>query len=185
MAPKSKYGFRVVWSEEDQEFVATVPEFAGLSALGETPAEALAEAEAALDGFLETYYSRGIPLPEPIAERPYSGQVRLRMPKGMHARATALAEQEGVSLNHFLVAATAIQVGAAEQCNDFVTQIVGRVIELLRDELVVKTAVHALSVALSPPNVGIGEQQVAGSNLVLVREGGILTAKESDIHGGG
>lgn len=61
----NKYSLNIAWSEDDQEYVATCPAFPGLSALGETESEALAEAKVALDLFIKTCQEKGIPLPEP------------------------------------------------------------------------------------------------------------------------
>lgn len=94
-----KYSVQLAWSDEDGGYIATVPEFDGLSAFGETPEEAVAEAQQAIEGFVEMCEDHGEPLPEPMKRTPYSGQLRLRMPKSMHARLAALAAAEGVSLN--------------------------------------------------------------------------------------
>lgn len=50
----AEYGFNIRWSDEDEGFIATCPDFPGLSAFGETPEEALDEADIALDLFIET-----------------------------------------------------------------------------------------------------------------------------------
>ncbi|MFP4082091.1 MAG: toxin-antitoxin system HicB family antitoxin [Candidatus Aminicenantes bacterium] len=42
-----------------------------------------------------------MPLPEKIT--PYSGQLRLRMPKGLHAALSEEAEDESISLNTYIV----------------------------------------------------------------------------------
>jgi predicted RNase H-like HicB family nuclease len=66
------YDFAVRWSDEDGEYLATVTEFPGLSAFGATPEEAIAEARTALEGFIETYKERGLPLPGPVAHSPHT-----------------------------------------------------------------------------------------------------------------
>ncbi len=53
------YGFDVFWSEEDGGYIATCPDFPGLSAFGETEEEALSEGKAALRLFLESMQSEG------------------------------------------------------------------------------------------------------------------------------
>jgi len=185
---RDKYSFRIRWSDEDDEYLATVPEFPGLSAFGETIEEALAEARVALEGFIETYEARGIALPEPATERVYSGQVRLRLPRDLHARAAAMAEEHGVSLNNYLTTAAAARLGAESYRKDLIDEIVTKVIGLLRDELCVRTAITALSaaaMAISPPNIGVQEPEGSGSSnrFIMVCEGGVLTMKERDIHG--
>lgn len=101
----NKYPFNIAWSEEDKEYVATCPAFAGLSAYGDSEEEALAEAKVALGGFIKTCEEKGIPLPEPQIVSEYSGQTRLRLPKSLHCQAAQIAEIEGVSLNQLIVEA--------------------------------------------------------------------------------
>ena len=43
----NKYSMVVQWSEEDEGYIATIPEFTGLSAFGVTKEEALKELEVA------------------------------------------------------------------------------------------------------------------------------------------
>lgn len=61
-----KYSFTIQWSVEDDDFIARCPEFPGLSAFGSTRAEALAEGEIALQGFIESMNEMSEALPEPI-----------------------------------------------------------------------------------------------------------------------
>jgi len=108
----NKYGFRIVWSGEDEGYVATSPEFPGLSAFGETEEEALTEAKVARDLFIADMRERGEALPEPQVASEFSGQTRLRLPKSLHRLATELAAIEGVSLNQFIVEAVSEKIGA-------------------------------------------------------------------------
>jgi predicted RNase H-like HicB family nuclease len=101
----NKYSFNIIWSDEDGEYVATCPAFPGLSALGETEEEALAEAKVALGLFIKTAEERAIPLPEPEAIQKYSGQFRVRLPKSLHSQAVRLAALDDVSLNQYVVCA--------------------------------------------------------------------------------
>ena len=92
-----------MWSEEDQGFIVTCPDFPGLSAFGETPEEALAEAKVALNLFIESLQASGDPLPKTTECVDYSGQIRFRMPKTLHASLAQKAEKEGVSLNTWII----------------------------------------------------------------------------------
>ncbi len=100
----NKYGFEIFWSDEDEGYIATCPDFPGLSAFGETQAAALEEANIALKLFIESNEKDLQALPAPTKVSEYSGQIRLRMPKGLHAKAARNASREGISLNTFLVA---------------------------------------------------------------------------------
>ncbi|MBE1427003.1 putative RNase H-like HicB family nuclease [Desulfomicrobium macestii] len=100
-----KHGFTVLWSDEDNCFIATCPDFPGLSAFGESPEEALREANVALSLFLDEFQESGknAPLPKTLVHNNYSGQTRLRMPKTLHKDLAESAENEGVSLNTWII----------------------------------------------------------------------------------
>lgn len=98
-----KYSINLNWSEEDKNYVATVFEFPGLSAFGETPEEAVEEAKSAVKGFLKVYKEDDCPPPEPKVLKQFSGQIRLRFPKSLHAALSFEAKKEGSSLNSYIV----------------------------------------------------------------------------------
>lgn len=60
-----KCGVIIYWSEEDQAFVAEVPELPGCAADGETYQEALANAETAIQEWIETARELGQAIPQP------------------------------------------------------------------------------------------------------------------------
>lgn len=97
------YSASVYWSEEDEGFIATVPEFPGLSAFGETQEIAIAEAMLALKGVIKVFEEDGIELPKPHHLPDHSGQLRLRLPRSLHNALTQQADYEGVSLNTLIV----------------------------------------------------------------------------------
>lgn len=100
-----KYGFTVLWSDEDNCFIATCPDFPGLSAFGESQENALKEANNALSLFLDEIRESGedFPLPKKVVHNNYSGQTRVRMPKTLHKDLAESAENEGVSLNTWII----------------------------------------------------------------------------------
>ena len=61
----TKYEIILYWNEEDQAFIAEVPELAGCAADGSTRQEALANAETVIAEWLETAKELGRPIPEP------------------------------------------------------------------------------------------------------------------------
>ena len=61
----TKYEIILYWSNEDQAFIAEVPELAGSAADGVTRQEALANAETVIAEWLETARELGRPIPEP------------------------------------------------------------------------------------------------------------------------
>ncbi|MEX2015241.1 MAG: type II toxin-antitoxin system HicB family antitoxin [Candidatus Hydrogenedentales bacterium] len=60
-----RYEIIIYWSEEDAAYVAEVPELPGCAADGETYQEALAQAEAVIDEWVETAIAMGRSIPEP------------------------------------------------------------------------------------------------------------------------
>jgi len=60
-----KYEVIIYWSNEDQAFIAEVPELPGCAADGETYQEALANAEVVIQEWLETARDLGRPIPTP------------------------------------------------------------------------------------------------------------------------
>jgi len=119
------YRFNIAWSNEDQVYFATCPAFPGLSAFGDSPSEALAEAQIALGAFIEIYEEEGRLLPTPQVIVEYSGQTRLRMPKSLHARLARTAENEGVSLNSLIVSFLAEKVGEVGIISEVKNELMG------------------------------------------------------------
>lgn len=96
------YSVKSLWSDEDECYIATVPELPGLSAFGETPEEATKEAKIAAEGYIKVLKEDGLKLPEPNKVKSFSGQTRLRLPISLHSSLSSEAEQEGVSLNTYI-----------------------------------------------------------------------------------
>jgi predicted RNase H-like HicB family nuclease len=59
------YHINIYWSEEDDAYVADIPDLQYCSALGATPGQALAELELARDLWLEAAKAEGKPVPPP------------------------------------------------------------------------------------------------------------------------
>ena len=112
----NRYGFKIFWSEEDNAFIATCPEFPGLSAFGSTEEEAIAEGKIALQLMIETYQESGISLPQPMqaGREQHSGQFRVRLPKSLHRQAAQIAAADGISLNQLVVSAVEQRVAAKQ-----------------------------------------------------------------------
>ncbi|MDX2153702.1 MAG: type II toxin-antitoxin system HicB family antitoxin [Bryobacteraceae bacterium] len=61
----NKFEIILYWSNEDQAFIAEVPELPGCAADGTTRQEAVANAEVVIAEWLETARELGRPIPEP------------------------------------------------------------------------------------------------------------------------
>lgn len=60
-----RYHIDLFWSDTDECWIANVPDLKACSAHGDTPEEALAEVQIAMDGWLEVASEMGFPIPEP------------------------------------------------------------------------------------------------------------------------
>jgi predicted RNase H-like HicB family nuclease len=63
------YEIDIFWSDEDEAYIAVVPDLPYCSAWGETREEALAQVQDAIRGHVEVRRDTGRPVPEPKARR--------------------------------------------------------------------------------------------------------------------
>jgi predicted RNase H-like HicB family nuclease len=116
-----KYSLQIKWSDEDNGCIATAPELPGLSAFGKTQEEAVSELKIAAEAYLEALKESGQAIPVPEKMAPYSGQIRLRMPKSLHAKLAAAAATDDISLNTYIVSLLSERQGEREALNLFRT----------------------------------------------------------------
>ena len=93
------YTYRVTWSADDAEHIGLCAEFASLSWLAPTPEAALSGIRAAVADVVKDLRASCELVPDPFAERRYSGQLRVRIPPLVHRQLALQAAEEGVSLN--------------------------------------------------------------------------------------
>ena len=67
-----RYEVIIYWSEEDQAFIAEVPELAGCAADGATYQEALANVEVIIQEWIETAKELGRSIPPPKGRLAYA-----------------------------------------------------------------------------------------------------------------
>jgi predicted RNase H-like HicB family nuclease len=68
----SKYEIILYWSQEDQAFIAEVPELPGCAADGASYQEAVANAEVVIRQWIETAQELGRPIPTPCGRLKYA-----------------------------------------------------------------------------------------------------------------
>ena len=95
----SHYTYRVTWSVEDQEFVATCLEFPSLSWLAATQVDALTGLENLIADIVQDMTTQGEAIPEPT----YSGKFNLRVGEALHRRLAIEAAEEKLSINQLIV----------------------------------------------------------------------------------
>lgn len=97
--PNDHYAYRVVWSEEDQEYVGLCAEFPSLSWLAKTPETALPGIRSLVAETVADMRKGGEDVPEPLVARQYSGKFIVRVPPEVHRKLALEAAEAGVSLN--------------------------------------------------------------------------------------
>lgn len=97
-----KYRVDINWSEEDGCYVANIPELPNCMTHGDTIEEAVAMAKEAAQGYLETLRKEGIPIPQPLSEKKFSGQIALRISPNLHRDIALKASISGASLSKYI-----------------------------------------------------------------------------------
>lgn len=93
------YTYRVTWSQEDGEYLGLCAELPSLSWLASTPEAALSGIRKVAAESVADMKSNGELVPEPLAEKRYSGEFRVRIPPQVHRSLAMEAAEQGVSLN--------------------------------------------------------------------------------------
>ncbi len=100
MVPDSdKYTYRVLWSDEDEEFIGLCAEFPGLSWLAPTSEKALKGIRAVVKDAVADMKKNKETIPLPLTARKYSGKFMVRVPPEVHRHLAIEAAESGVSLN--------------------------------------------------------------------------------------
>jgi len=95
-----KYTYRVMWSEEDSEFIGLCTEFPGLSWLASSSVEALKGIREVAKECVDDMSKNNESIPVPISTRQYSGKFMVRVPPEVHRNLVTEAAESGVSLNY-------------------------------------------------------------------------------------
>ena len=94
-----RYTYRVIWSQEDEEYVGLCAEFRYLSHLDDTPEKAFAGIRDLVAFCVDDLRKEGAHVPEPLSTRHYSGTLTLRVPPETHRALAMDAAEAGVSMN--------------------------------------------------------------------------------------
>ncbi len=94
-----KYTYRVLWSDEDEEFVGLCAEFPSLSWLAPTSEKALKGIRSAVKDCISDMNKNNEEIPSPLTARKYSGKFMVRVPPEVHRHLAIEAAESGVSLN--------------------------------------------------------------------------------------
>ncbi|RUR86148.1 antitoxin HicB [Chlorogloeopsis fritschii PCC 6912] len=102
MVNYDRYTYKITWSPEDQEYLGLCIEFPSLSYLHENRAAALEGIENLVKDVVADMEANGEMIPEPIAEKNYSGKFQVRIPPELHRKLAMEAAEEKVSLNRYV-----------------------------------------------------------------------------------
>nr|MBA2492712.1 type II toxin-antitoxin system HicB family antitoxin [Gammaproteobacteria bacterium] len=117
MSKAFDYSFemRPLSEEEGGGWLITFPDLPGCISDGETPEEAIGNGKDAVVAWVAAMQESGREIPKP-GEAP-SGKFIARVPRSIHARLSARAKQEGVSMNALVSAFLAESLGRRESAS--------------------------------------------------------------------
>ncbi|MFC1533022.1 type II toxin-antitoxin system HicB family antitoxin [Thermodesulfobacteriota bacterium] len=99
-----RYSYRVIWSEQDQEYIGLCAELPGLSWLAQTPEAALKGIRKVVAEGVQLMKSDSDPIPEPLSNKKYSGKFSVRIPPDIHRELAIQAAESGISINRLVSA---------------------------------------------------------------------------------
>jgi predicted HicB family RNase H-like nuclease len=99
MVDHTRYAYRVLWSDEDAEYVALCAEFPSLSYLAPTQTDALTGLVNLVGDVVSDMAANDEAIPDPIGSKRFSGKFQIRIPPEDHRRLAIEAAENGVSLN--------------------------------------------------------------------------------------
>jgi len=97
-----QYAYRIIWSEDDHEFVGLCAEFPGLSWMDKEQTAALSGIVNLVGEVVADMESTGEKIPPPLSLQKYSGKFMIRTTPELHRQLATLAMESGVSLNRLV-----------------------------------------------------------------------------------
>ena len=107
MSKRLHYGYRTIWSDEDEAFVATAVEFPSLSWAADDAPEAVRGLESLIESVVADMEASGEEAPVPLVDRVYSGKLSVRISPSLHKKVALRAAEEKVSINRLVSQALA------------------------------------------------------------------------------
>ena len=92
-----------VTDESGSYYYGRVLELDGCQSTGKTFGEAYNNLLEAMEGWIGVKIQYNDPIPEPLVDENYSGKFVVRIPKSLHKKLAIEAEQEGISLNQYVI----------------------------------------------------------------------------------
>lgn len=90
------------WSQEDQEFVGLCAELPSLSHLDPDQDAAFQGIRALVADVVADMKRKKEEIPEPLSQRKYSGEFKVRIPEALHRKLVLEAAEQNVSMNRLV-----------------------------------------------------------------------------------
>ncbi|MCH9756992.1 MAG: type II toxin-antitoxin system HicB family antitoxin [Gammaproteobacteria bacterium] len=97
-----RYAYRVMWSEDDAEYVGLCAEFPSLSWLDKSQDKAFKGIRQLVKEVIVDLKSQNEPIPEAISTKTFSGKFVVRVPAELHRKLVLEAQESHVSLNRYV-----------------------------------------------------------------------------------
>jgi len=97
-----KYTYRIIWSDEDGEYVGLCAEFPSLSWLSKSQDTAFKGIRQLVKETVRDLELNNEPIPDPLAEKQYSGKFMVRVPPDLHRELVIEAQEAHISLNRYV-----------------------------------------------------------------------------------
>ena len=161
------YARRLV-PDETGGYVASIQEFPGCIADGDTPGEAMQNLEEAAASWIQVALSSGYEIRDPVSFYGYSGKIALRIPRGLHKQIAELAELEESSVNQLLVTAIASYTGSERAFNKCSEVLVSEVRKVISDGLIFlyRNGPAAFTIAMQPARGGYFSGHTVGDAII-------------------
>lgn len=98
-----EYPFHVI-ADPDGGYVATFPDLPGCMTQAESLAELATMADDARRNWITTAFDHQMDIPLPSYPETYSGKFNVRLPRALHRSLAEAAEDQGISLNQYVLA---------------------------------------------------------------------------------
>jgi len=101
-ALEQQYTYRVIWSDEDKEFVGLCAEFPSLSWLDDNQEKAFKGIVSLVEEIIADMRKENEKIPEPLSLHKYSGKFVVRTTPKLHKQLVIKSAEAGVSLNRLI-----------------------------------------------------------------------------------
>ncbi|MBN2053446.1 toxin-antitoxin system HicB family antitoxin [bacterium] len=122
---------------EDGTWYVTVPDLPGCVSYDKNLHAAVDNLREAKIDWMETALTAGVKIPEPSApsqQKSCSGKILLRIPRSLHARLSAEASEENVSLNQYLVHLLSDRSGRRQMVEELVQERLKETLDMQQDQ---------------------------------------------------